>query len=87
MLEAAVAAMGWVVSDYLVAGRNPRAMGNENATAAPSGTFATADGALNIAANRQEQYVELCRRARPPGAGRPTRGSPRARRASATGPS
>ncbi|WP_238162943.1 CaiB/BaiF CoA transferase family protein [Kribbella capetownensis] len=60
MLETAVAAMGWVVSDYLVAGRKPRAMGNENATSAPSGTFRTADGALNIAANRQEQYVELC---------------------------
>ena len=62
MLETAVAAMGWVVSDYLVAGRKPRAMGNENATSAPSGTFRTADGALNIAANKQEQYVELCRR-------------------------
>ncbi|WP_237706535.1 CaiB/BaiF CoA transferase family protein [Kribbella flavida] len=60
MLETAVAAMGWVVSDYLVGGREPRAMGNENATSAPSGTFATADGELNIAANKQEQYVELC---------------------------
>ncbi|TDD51363.1 CoA transferase [Kribbella antibiotica] len=61
MLETAVAAMGWVVSDYLVGGRIPRAMGNENATSAPSGTFRTAEGALNIAANKQEQYVELCR--------------------------
>jgi len=61
MLETAVAAMGWVVSDYLIGGRTPRAMGNENATSAPSGTFRTADGALNIAANKQEQYVELCR--------------------------
>ncbi|MFK4085162.1 CaiB/BaiF CoA transferase family protein [Kribbella sp. NPDC020789] len=61
MLETAVAAMGWVVSDYLVGGRVPRPMGNENATSAPSGTFRTADGALNIAANKQEQYVELCR--------------------------
>ncbi|NOL40686.1 CoA transferase [Kribbella sandramycini] len=61
MLETAVAAMGWVVSDYLVAGRVPRAMGNENATSAPSGTFRTAAGDLNIAANKQEQYVELCR--------------------------
>jgi crotonobetainyl-CoA:carnitine CoA-transferase CaiB-like acyl-CoA transferase len=60
MLETAVAAMGWVVSDYLVGGREPRAMGNENVTSAPSGTFATASGALNIAANKQEQYVELC---------------------------
>ncbi|GAA1716845.1 CoA transferase [Kribbella yunnanensis] len=61
MLETAVAAMGWVVSDYLIGGRIPQAMGNENATSAPSGTFRTADGALNIAANKQEQYVELCR--------------------------
>ncbi len=61
MLETAVAAMGWVVSDYLIGGRVPQAMGNENATSAPSGTFRTADGALNIAANKQEQYVELCR--------------------------
>ena len=61
MLETAVAAMGWVVSDYLVGGRNPRAMGNENITSAPSGTFDTASGALNIAANKQEQFVELCR--------------------------
>lgn len=60
MLETAVAALGWVVSDYLVGGRKPGAMGNENATSAPSGTFRTADGALNIAANKQEQYVELC---------------------------
>lgn len=60
MLETAIAAMGWVVSDYLIGGREPRAMGNENATSAPSGTFETASGALNIAANKQEQYVELC---------------------------
>ena len=60
MLETAIAAMGWVVSDYLIAGREPRAMGNENATSAPSGTFDTASGSLNIAANKQEQYEELC---------------------------
>jgi len=61
MLESAVAAMGWVVSDYLMAGREPVAIGNENFTAAPSGTFETADGQLNIAANKQEQYENLCR--------------------------
>jgi crotonobetainyl-CoA:carnitine CoA-transferase CaiB-like acyl-CoA transferase len=60
MLETAIAAMGWVVSDYLVAGREPRAMGNENVTSAPSGTFETRDGQLNIAANKQEQFVALC---------------------------
>ena len=60
MLDAALSTMGWVVSDYLVAGRTPEPMGNENRTSAPSGTFATADGALNIAANRQEQWERLC---------------------------
>lgn len=61
MLDASLASMGWVASDYLVAGAVPAPMGNENRTSAPSGTFATADGALNIAANRQEQFEELCR--------------------------
>lgn len=60
MLESAVSAMGWVVSDYLMAGREPTALGNENFTAAPSGTFDTADGKLNIAANKQEQFETLC---------------------------
>ena len=35
-------------------------MGNENVTAAPSGAFRTGDGLLNIAANKQEQFVSLC---------------------------
>ncbi len=61
MLEATLAAMGWVVSDYLIGGREPAPNGNENATAAPSGTFLTADGLLNIAANKQEQWQALAR--------------------------
>ncbi|MGW5642802.1 CaiB/BaiF CoA transferase family protein [Saccharopolyspora sp. NPDC003752] len=61
MLDAALTSMGWVVSDHLIAGREPAPMANENITAAPSGTFDTADGALNIAANKQEQYETLCR--------------------------
>ncbi|MGW0791190.1 CaiB/BaiF CoA transferase family protein [Streptomyces sp. NPDC002911] len=61
MLESALTAMGWVTSNYLITGRPPQPMGNENFTAAPSGTFATADGHLNIAANRQEQFTTLCR--------------------------
>jgi len=60
MLETAATAMGWVVSNHLVAGTEPRALGNDNGTAAPSGTFATGDGALNIAANKQEQFELLC---------------------------
>jgi len=60
MLEAAIASMGWTVSNYLVSGIAPAPMGDQNATAAPSGTFLAADGPLNIAANRQEQFETLC---------------------------
>ena len=61
MLEASISAMGWAVSHYLISGVLPTPMGQQNATAAPSGTFETADGLLNIAANRQAQYEKLCR--------------------------
>ncbi|MBZ9677427.1 CaiB/BaiF CoA transferase family protein [Mesorhizobium sp. ES1-1] len=61
MLECTLSALGWPVSNYLTAGIDPRPMGNENMTAAPSGAFRTGDGLLNIAANKQEQFVTLCR--------------------------
>jgi CoA:oxalate CoA-transferase len=61
MLEAAMATMGWAVSNHLVAGREPQPLGNDNVTASPSGTFRTADGLLNIAANKQEQFEAVCR--------------------------
>lgn len=60
MMDTAMTAMGWAMSNYLISGVEPTAMGNENATAAPSGTFSTADGYLNIAANKQEQFESLC---------------------------
>jgi crotonobetainyl-CoA:carnitine CoA-transferase CaiB-like acyl-CoA transferase len=60
MLESSLATMGWVVSNYLNAGVSPQPMGNENFTAAPSGTFRTGDGLLNIAANETKQFVSLC---------------------------
>jgi len=61
MLEAAMATMGWAVSNHLIAGRDPQPMGNENVTASPSGTFRTGSGLLNIAANKQEQFEAVCR--------------------------
>jgi CoA:oxalate CoA-transferase len=61
MLEATLVAMGWAVSNWLIAGARPAPIGNENVTAAPSGTFRTGHGLLNIAANRQEQFETLCR--------------------------
>ena len=60
MLEATIGSMGWVVSNFLNAGVVPMPMGNENFTAAPSGTFQTRDGLLNIAANEDYQYEKLC---------------------------
>jgi CoA:oxalate CoA-transferase len=60
MLESTLSVMGWPVSNFLTAGVEPTPMGNENMTAAPSGTFRTGDGLLNIAANKQEQFVTLC---------------------------
>jgi len=59
MLEATLATMGWVVSDYLIGGVVPAARGNENVTSAPSGAFQAADGLLNIAANKDEQWRAL----------------------------
>ena len=61
MLEASLVAMGWAVSNWLIAGVKPQPMGNENMTASPSGTFRTGKGLLNIAANKQEQFETLCR--------------------------
>jgi crotonobetainyl-CoA:carnitine CoA-transferase CaiB-like acyl-CoA transferase len=61
VLEASMSAMGWAVSNYLICGVEPEPMGAQNATAVPSGTFQAADGPLNIAANRQEQFERLCK--------------------------
>ncbi len=61
MLASTMSTMGWVVSNYLIAGKEPVPMGNDNFTASPSGTFRTGQGLLNIAANKQEQFEALCR--------------------------
>jgi len=61
MLDAALTAMGWVVSNFLIAGVEPKAHGNDNFAAAPSGAFQAKDGLINIAANKQEQFEALAR--------------------------
>jgi crotonobetainyl-CoA:carnitine CoA-transferase CaiB-like acyl-CoA transferase len=61
MLEATLVTMGWQVSNWLIAGVRPQPLGNENMTAAPSGTFAAGDGPFNIAANQQGQFETLAR--------------------------
>ena len=59
MLDSVLTTMGWVVSNYLIGGIQPAQHGNENTTSAPSGTFQTADGLLNIAANEERQWQAL----------------------------
>lgn len=59
MLESVLATMGWVVSNHLIAGVEPSANGNENITSAPSGAFKAGEGLINIAANKDEQWLLL----------------------------
>ncbi len=56
LLDSIMPLMGWVVANLLIGHQQPVLMGNDNFTAAPSGTFATGDGYINIAANKQEQW-------------------------------
>lgn len=60
LLDTIMPMMGWVASNYFSAGISPDRVGNENATTAPSGTFKTGSGLLNIAANTETQWQNLC---------------------------
>lgn len=60
MLDSIMPMMGWVAANLLIGNKQPVLMGNDNFTAAPSGTFKTKDGYINIAANKQEQWEDLC---------------------------
>ncbi|MGE0452540.1 MAG: CaiB/BaiF CoA transferase family protein [Vicinamibacteria bacterium] len=59
LLDSIMPLMGWVAANLLMGGQAPVPMGNDNFTAAPSGSFATQDGHINIAANKQEQWAAL----------------------------
>ena len=59
LLDSVMPLLGWVAANWLIGGQPPQPMGNDNFTAAPSGTFATRDGYINIAANQQEQWENL----------------------------
>jgi formyl-CoA transferase len=59
LLDSIMPLMGWVAANLLIGGQEPVAMGNDNFTAAPSGTFRTQNGHINIAANKQEQWEAL----------------------------
>jgi len=60
LLDSIMPLMGWVAANLLIGQQQPVLMGNDNFTAAPSGTFRTADGHINIAANKQEQWEAVC---------------------------
>jgi formyl-CoA transferase len=60
MLDSIMPLMGWVAANLLIGGQQPVPMGNDNFTAAPSGTFVTGDGYINIAANQQDQWEAVC---------------------------
>jgi formyl-CoA transferase len=60
LLDSIMPLMGWVAANLLIGGQAPVPMGNDNFTAAPSGTFVTADGYINIAANQQDQWEAVC---------------------------
>lgn len=60
LLDSIMPLMGWVAANLLIGGQEPQVMGNDNFTAAPSGTFKTLDGHINIAANKQEQWEAVC---------------------------
>jgi crotonobetainyl-CoA:carnitine CoA-transferase CaiB-like acyl-CoA transferase len=60
MIDSILPLLGWVAANWLIGGKPPQLLGNDNMTAAPSGTFRTADGYINIAANEQRQWESLC---------------------------
>jgi crotonobetainyl-CoA:carnitine CoA-transferase CaiB-like acyl-CoA transferase len=61
MLEASLATMAsWPATNYLNAGEEARPLGNQSHIAAPSGTFRTGDGSINIVNNEQHQFEKLC---------------------------
>lgn len=59
LLDSIMPLMGWVAANLLIGGQQPVLLGNDNFTAAPSGTFVTKDGYINIAANQQKQWEDL----------------------------
>jgi len=56
LIDTVMPLMGWVAANLLIGSQQPELLGNDNFTAAPSGTFVTQDGYINIAANKQEQW-------------------------------
>lgn len=64
MLDTSFVLMSSMIIPYLIAGEEPRKVGNRGYNGSPtSDTFATADKPLAIGANSQKQFEALCRAA------------------------
>ncbi len=59
MFDSVLPILGWAVSNYLIGNKKVEPMGNDNFTAAPSGTFYTKNGLINISANEDKQWRKL----------------------------
>lgn len=61
MLDCSLASMtSWMISNHLNAGHIPKPLGNHSHTSAPSGTFRTKDGVINLVNNEQKQFAATC---------------------------
>lgn len=61
MLDSSLVTMAaWVISNFSNAGMIPHPLGNESHSAAPSGTFPTKDGQINLVNNEQKQFEKTC---------------------------
>lgn len=61
MLDSSLATMtSWMISNHLNAGHVPKPLGNHSHTSAPSGTFRTKDGVINLVNNEQKQFAATC---------------------------
>ena len=60
LLQAQVALLDFQATRWLIDGEVPGQAGNDHPTSIPTGVFATADGAINIASGGQAMWVKLC---------------------------
>ena len=81
MLDASLSTMAaWPVSNFYNAGLTPKAIGNDNPTSSPSGTFRCGKGQINIVCNEEKQFEALSKAIGLPDFGRDPRFASRALR-------
>ena len=60
LLDASIAALTFQAGAFFATGERPRPLGNDHPMIAPYGTFATADGYLNLAVGNDRMFRALC---------------------------